>query len=582
MELKQYIMPLLRWWWLLVVATLVSAGSSYLSVRQQPPIYQAHATLMIGRMIQDPNPNSGEFYLVQQLAATYADIGNRELVKNKTMEALDLTFLPATLVRAISNSSLIEISVMDTDARRAQAVANELANQLILTSPTGSNLEDQTRQQFVNEQLDQLQSQIKDTNAEIEKLQQQLGDLNSARQIADMQVQINAQQQKLTALQSNYASLLTTTQSGAINTLSVIEPAGLPTIPIGSKKLLTILMAAAVGFIFATGAAYLIEFLDNTLKTAEQVNRLVQLPVIGYIGNVGRSGWKHVTENPRSLISEAFRALRTNLEFLGIDKPIKTILVTSPDAGDGKTLVAANLALILSQMEKKVVLLDCDLRKPGVHCALGIKAKPGLAEVFREHLPVLDTIQKVNEQTLSIIPAGSIPPNPSELLGSKRMKQILETLAEIFDVIIIDCAPLRTTDALILSAQVDGVVLITRYAHTTEHTLKVVVEQLRRANTRTLGVILNHVPRANSLAYQYYPNTYYGWTEKDHESKGNRLYGLSAVRNFISKLPIIKNNEHNKKTKEVELDLLSEDYLFARMAPDQKDENILNSSGERK
>ena len=130
MDIKQYITPLLRWWWLIVVATMVAAGASYMVVRRQPPIYQAQATLMIGRMIQDPNPNSGEFYLVQQLAAAYADIGNREPVKNKTMEALGLSWLPATWVSALPNSSLIGIYVSDTDPRRAQAVANELANQL--------------------------------------------------------------------------------------------------------------------------------------------------------------------------------------------------------------------------------------------------------------------------------------------------------------------------------------------------------------------------------------------------------------------------------------------------------------------
>ncbi len=572
MDLKPYITPLLRWWWLLVLATLVAAGSSFLVVRRQPPIYQAHATLMIGRMIQDPNPNSGEFYLVQQLASTYADIGNREPLKNKTMEALGLSFLPATWVSALPNSSLIAIAVTDTDARRAQAVANELANQLVLSSPTGANSENQTRQQFINEQLDQLQSQIKDTNAEIEKLQQQLGDLHSARQIADMQTQIAAQQQKLTTLQSNYASLLATTQSGAINTLSVIEPAGLPTSPIGPKKSMTILIAAAIGFVFAAGAAFLIEFLDRTLKTAAQINRLVQLPVIGYIGNVGRSGWKHVTENPRSLVSEAFRALRTNLEFLGVDKPMKTILVTSPDAGDGKTLVAANLALILSQTEKKVVLLDCDLRKPDIHRALGINSRPGLSEVFREHSPVADAIRnmKENDQNLAVIPAGSVPPNPAELLGSKRMKQILETLSEIYDMIIVDCAPLRTTDALVLSAQVDGIVLVTRYARTTENAIRLVVEQLKRANTRILGVILNKIPQSDSPAYHYYPKAYYGRADENGSGKPDRTNGhAKSLRPF----PSLFKNPSLKKRKNAEVDLLADDYLFTPAFTDRELKN---------
>jgi succinoglycan biosynthesis transport protein ExoP len=583
MDLKQYLMPLLRWWWLLIAAPLVAAGASYYVVRQQPPIYQAHSTLMIGRMFQDLNPDSGEIYLVQQLAATYADIGNRELVKGKTMEALGLSYLPSTYVRAVPNSSLIEIAVTDTDATRAQAVANELANQLIKTSPAGSNLENQTRQQFVDGQLDQLESQIKDTNAEIEMLLQQLGDLNSARQIADMQAQITAQQDKLTALQTNYASLLATAQSGAINTLSVIEPAGLPTYPIGPKKSLNIMMAAAIGFILAAGGAYLIEFLDRTVKTAEQVNRLVQLPVVGYIGNVGKSGWKHVTENPRSLISEAFRGLRTNLEFSGVDKPLKTILVTSPDASDGKTLVATNLASILSQTEKKVIIIDCDLRKPDVHRALGIKARPGLAEVFRDHLPLSDVTQYVNDKKLSVISAGSVPPNPAELLGSIRMKQILETLAEIYDVIIVDCAPLRTTDALVMSALVDGVVLVTRYAHTTENALQAIVEQLKRANTRLVGVILNQVPRTNSLAYRYYPNSYYGRAaDGDQAIKSGSSNGYRRGANFIPNLISALRNRFHRKRKDMEVDLMTDDYLFSNVFSSHEPENTVKPPDNRK
>ena len=479
MDLKQYIMPLLRWWWLLVVATMVAGGTSYYIVRQQPPIYQAYATLMIGRMIQDPNPNSGEFYLVQQLAATYADIGNREPVKNKTMEALGLSFLPATVVRALPNSSLIAIAVTDIDPRRAQAVANELANQLILASPTGSNT-DQTRQQFINDQLDQLQSQIKDTNAEIEKLKQQLGDLNSARQIADMQTQITAQQQKLTTLQSNYANLLATTQSGAINTLSLIEPAGLPTFPIGPNKKMTVALASVIGLALASLAAYGMEALDDTVKSTDDINRLARLPVIGYIGNAGKNDWKHVATNPRSHISEEFRSLRTNLEFLSVDKPLKTILITSTDAGEGKTFVAVNLALSLSQTEKKVILPDCDLRKSYVHRALEIESNKGLAMLFLEHSPVLDSIQKVNGQKLAVIPAGSTPPNPTELLSSSRMEQILGALSEMYDIIVIDSAPMMVSDAQVLSAKVDGVVLVTRYAHTRKNKIPTVVEQLKR------------------------------------------------------------------------------------------------------
>jgi capsular exopolysaccharide synthesis family protein len=434
--------------------------------------------------------------------------------------------------------------------------------------------------QFINQQIAYLKQKIVDTQASITQKQQALANASSAFQVSELNDEIQGLETKMSLLQTNFVSLVSSTESGAINTLSVLESASLPTIPIGPNKRLVIIMAALGGIVFAVGAAYLIEFLDKTLKTSEQIHRLVQFPVIGYIGNVGKSGWKHVTENPRSLVSEAFRALRTNLEFSAVDRPLKTILVTSSDAGDGKTLVAANLALILSQTEKKVVLLDCDLRKPDVHRALGIKSRPGLAEVFREHSPILDAIQKVNDQNLSVIPAGSVPPNPAELLSSKRMKQILETLSEIYDLIIIDCAPMRTTDALIMAAQVDGVVLVTRYGHTTENALQTGVEQLKRSNTRILGVILNLVPRANTFAYRYYPNAYYGRAEENPSAKLGELHGLSALRKTISNLPIIKNITH-KKTKVAEINLVSDDYLFNRIVSNNTTEEAVKPTDER-
>ena len=506
MDLKQYIMPLLRWWWLLVAATLVAAGASYNAVRQQSPIYQAHATLMIGRMIQDPNPNSGEFYLVQQLAAAYADIGNREPVKYKTMEALGISYLPATRVSALPNSSLIAISVTDTDPKRAQVVANELANQLILTSPTSSNSEDRTRQQFVNDQLDKLQSQIQETNAEIEKLQQQLGDLNSARQIADMQEQITAQQQKLTSLQSNYASLLGTTQSGATNTLSLIEPAGLPVTPIGPNKKMTVALAAAIGLALSSLAAYVLEALDDSLKSTEEINRLIKAPILGYIGEIPQNNrMTYVAENPRSPVSDAFRLLRTNLEFLGIKNPLQVILITSPDIEDGKSTISSNLAASIAQSRnKRVILVDADLRKPTLHTGLGVENRNGLSEICLGTINIQDAMIPWGYGELKLIPAGVVPPNPVELLSSDKFSQAIEEMRAYADVIIIDSPPIFLADTLVLSGKVDGVLVVLRPGYTRKKSVARILDHFQKTGANFLGIILNRVAKSESYYSDYY------------------------------------------------------------------------------
>src|ERR1051325_7401375 len=223
MELNKYIFPLRKWWWLLVASTLVAAIFSFLSILRQPRIYEAHTTLMIGTTINNPNPSSNELYLGQQLAAAYADLANREIVYNATKNALGINQLPQYIARALPNTQLIEITVSDIDPQRAQTVANQLAAQLVLLSPTSPKPGDQGREEFINQQLNNLETQIKETQGEIEKMQQELSTLISAQQINDKQSEISSLQSKLNAMQNNYGLLLSNTQQGAINTLTIIE-----------------------------------------------------------------------------------------------------------------------------------------------------------------------------------------------------------------------------------------------------------------------------------------------------------------------------------------------------------------------
>jgi capsular exopolysaccharide synthesis family protein len=512
-----------------VASTLVAALSSFIATRQQPPIYQAHTTLMIGRVIEDPNPNQGEIYLAQALAQSYADIANREPVRNATMKALDLTWLPEYLARALPQTQLIEIAVTDVNPLRAQVVANELANQVILRGPTGT--EDQARQQFVKAQLDTLQSQIIETQDEIAKLQEQLGTLNSARQLQDTQTQITALQTKLTTLQGNYAALLANTQQGATNTLTVVEQAELPTNPIGPNKSMSILLSAAIGFSLAAGAAYLLEYLDDTLKTPEEITKLLGVPVIGLIGETGQSqegrNGIYVSKHPRSPIAEAYRALRANLEFAGVDRPLKTILTASADTGAGKSSVAANLAVVIAQGEKKVILVDADLRKSSIHTYADLPNEIGLSDLFRNGADVSKAVQVWKDQKVSVITGGSSPPNPAELLGSKKMDSILARLGEKADVVVIDSPPLVVSDALMLATKVDGVLVVIRPGHTRKKYVLAMMEQLNRADARILGVVLNRIPHRGAEYYggflyysPYYTDGHYTSDEEvDAEEK---------------------------------------------------------------
>src|SRR5918996_4851185 len=283
MELNKYIFPLRKWWWLVAASTLIAAIFSSLSILRQPAIYQARTTLMIGTTINNPNPSSNELILGQQLAAAYADLANREIVRNATKNALGMNQLPEYFARALPNTQLIEITVNDINPERAQTVANELAAQLILLSPTSAQSEEPGRQEFVHQRLSNLEVQIQETEAEIEKLQQELANTFSAQEISDKQDQISSLQSKLNGMENNYGLLLSNTQQGAINTLTIIASAELPSRPIGSMKGLTVLLAAIVGFVLAACEAYLLEYLDDTLKSPDVVMRLFSAPILGRI-----------------------------------------------------------------------------------------------------------------------------------------------------------------------------------------------------------------------------------------------------------------------------------------------------------
>jgi succinoglycan biosynthesis transport protein ExoP len=517
MEFKQYILPLKRWWWLLVAATMIAAGSSYLATLRQPPIYQTLSTLMIGQVITDPNPTGAEFTLSRQLAENYAEIANREPVKISTREALGLSWLPDYRATALPNGQFIEIVVTDILPERAQAVANELARQLILRSPTGSQTDEQDRQAFVQTQLDNLQLQITETETEIQTLREALGGMDSARQIADTQVQITALEAKLADLQGIYSDLLANTQGGAINTISVIEEAYKPVVPIGPNKMLIILLSSAVGLSLALVAAYVLEYMDDTVKSPEEVEKLTNVPVIGYLSelDVKDVGALYAADNPRHPSVEEMRTLRTNLEFAGVDQPLKTLLVTSTEMEVGKTSVAANLAIVMSQAEKEVVLVDADLRRPNVYNFYGFQNKVGLSDVFRGEFDLDGVSKQWPGGDVSVITAGDLPPNPSELLGSKRMSEILEALGSKADIVIIDGPPFVVADAPVLASKVDGVLLVVRLGHTRKPAINALMEQISRSRANVIGVALNRIP-ARSIGY-YTGNPYYSayYTNED-------------------------------------------------------------------
>lgn len=530
MDLSVYYKPLLRMWWLLLAATVVAGLSTYLTVSRQAVLYQAKTTLMIGQFTENPNPDSGEFYLAEQLASAYAQMANRKPVQEATMAALGLEFLPKYLARSVPQTQFIEISVTDTNPLRAQVVANELANQLILRSPSGELSADRSRQEFIIKQIDDLQAQIISTQDEIAKLQAKLGNLNSASEIRDTQGEITAQQQKLTTLQNTYANLLLNTEQGATNTLLVVEPAEIPTAPISANRNLIVLIAAGIGFGMAAGAAYLLDYLDDTLKSPEDVKRVLGLPVIGFIAEMkqrddGKNGLV-VTTNPRSSIAEAYRSLRANLQLMSEDQPFKSVLITSTGIGVGKTSVALNLASVMSQGDKRVILIDADLHRPQIHKVVNVSNKYGFTDIFLNGLNIEKALITFKNEKFKVIPSGRQVKNPSELMASDKLDQLFDKLEDITDFLIVDSPPLIVADSLFLAARVDGVLVVIRPGHVRRKVALAMLEQFERAGVRVLGVIFNRIPMTGVDSYGgygYYYSSYYSNAEGPDKTSPSSL-----------------------------------------------------------
>lgn len=286
------------------------------------------------------------------------------------------------------------------------------------------------------------------------------------------------------------------------SSIMILSPAHVPTAPVAPPKKLNVIMALLFGMVASVFFGVLLEYLDNTIKDPEDVNRLVDQPVLGVIPrkNAEKKQKKPVQmglitfEDQKSVISEAYRDLRTNLGFLGLDHPFQTVLVTSPLAEDGKSTVVANLAIVAAQAGYKVILVDCDLRKPTQHSIFKIPINKGFTDVIFNDDDPSQASHSMSVTNLSIMTSGKIPPNPSEILSSERTRRVLNILKTRYDYIFIDSPPLlAVTDASILASQVDATILVVSAGITRREMAMKAIDKLNRAKSRLLGVVLNQM-----------------------------------------------------------------------------------------
>jgi capsular exopolysaccharide synthesis family protein len=289
--------------------------------------------------------------------------------------------------------------------------------------------------------------------------------------------------------------------------VEVVEPPALSTRPVSPHPLRDLLAAAVVGLLLGAAIALVRETLDTTIKSLEGLHRLVEVANLGlipYDGDARKSPLLVYERTQRSARSEAFRQLRTNLQFVDVDQPPRVIAVTSSLPHEGKSTVAANLAVILAEAGTRTLFVEGDLRRPRVVKYLGLEGAVGLTDVLVGRAELSDVLQQWGSERLSVLASGAIPPNPSELLGSHHMTTLLAYLETRFDVVLIDAPPLLpVADGAILAAKADGALLVVRHGATTRAHTEAAMRVLQTVDARLLGTVLNMVPAKGPDSYSY-------------------------------------------------------------------------------
>lgn len=512
-DIRRYVELVWHWAWLLILAVILPAMITYLYTSQLTPIYQSTALVLVNEASAATlSMDASSMLTSKALAQTYSQLITTrpilELVAQKMGLPPMIAFRLDTMVSAnlVRDTQLIQIFVQDTDPQRAADIANTLVKVFAEQMQSDQLGRYSSLKQNLEVQIEQLSRQIQDTNIQLSGLSNQPADQG---QRDELTLLLSQYRQSYNFFTQTYLSLQLT-ESKSVSNVIPKEPA-LPGIKVAPRVFQSTVQNGLIGLVLGALLIFLIDALNDTLQDPQEITNRFGIPVLGVIMSHKVKDHKMIVlSNPRAPVSEAFRALRTNLKFASVDKPIHVLLVTSASPSDGKSTVATNLAMCFAQSDLNVVLLETDLRKPMVHRNLGVSNQKGISELFMQSgINLNDNLQDTEIPHLRTLTSGRLPPNPAELLGSGKMGQIIDRLREEADLIVVDSPPITAvTDAAVLAPRVDGVLLVIRPGVTKRQAFKQSLEQLRHVGANVLGVVLNDVEMTRS-SYNYYYRGYY-------------------------------------------------------------------------
>lgn len=538
MEIIRYIRLFRRWLWLILLAAFVGGAVTFIIARGRPLVYNAEVTLAIGRFIASPNPSAAEIETGIDLAQTYAYMVKTYAVLQGTIDELDLDFTVEELeqiinTRVVEGTSLLIINVTDTDPINAADIANTLASQLILTSPTNLTPAQQSHLDFANAQIDLLNQELREARLRLDALDTRIEDAATEAEIARLVAQRNPIVEEINEKSATIAEFSTSISAlqQRSNALDIVDHARVPERPGGSNPLILTIIGVVVGSVLAVGFVLIIEYLNDTIRTTEEAAELLTLPVLGAIIKFNQKSDKQsdrlIMSDPSAApAKESYRLLRTNLLYTASNKGKVPLVVTSPGPGEGKSTTTANLAVTMALAGLQVILIDADLRRPMLHKVFNLPNDVGLTTMLSSgsekinnfhanmngsgELPdeTLNYIQTTDIQKLWVITSGLPAPNPTEMLGSPLFQKWIEIFcaSHDIDVVLIDTPPcLVAADTSVLSVTTKAeVLLVIASGRTRREVALKAKQQFAQLNANLRGIILNRVnPRIEHYGYDY-------------------------------------------------------------------------------
>lgn len=532
---------MLKQWKFIILCFIVIGSGTFVGSKLTTPIYQSAVLVQVALRSSSSQADINSLLASDQLVQTEAALATSDTVLSEVASHYNGVTLQQLVAKVTStpklNTQLFEIDVQDSNAAYAARLANDVANTLIKEQHTIADQDNNRSLQQVQQDLNATRKQIDAVTGQITSLQAQ----------GDKQVQIAILQAQLTGLQDHYSQWqtllaqleLSAAQSG--NFLRIAQPAQVAITPVRPIVLLNTAIGFVIGLLLGVVLAILFELLDTKVRTSEALSELLGFPILAKLNFLKtKNAQSEQVINPvgHTHNVESYRILRTNVGFSSVDKPIHTLAITSAVPQEGKSTVAANLAIFMAKAGKNTLIIDADLRRPSLHqkfnlsfertglsnAILACSHQPFLASASGEQavasVPLESYMHSVNIPNLRIMPSGPLPPNPPELLDSKAMELFLQSVSRCgAEIIIFDTPPLLgLSDTNILAAKVDGTLVVVDITQANKKNVKQVKSLLAQAGARVLGCVVNKesVTRKNNAS------TYYYYSSQEQQPEGKQ------------------------------------------------------------